>query len=131
MGRMDKHTSGLVYHDKVVVFVNYVERYLLRPHGRFPFGFQFDLDEVSATDALTFVLDTSVHLALSALDHVADIHPAKAAKPTEQIFLKADPYDPVGNYDLELLRHDQILRDWIQETKLSQWLHFGRVVREA
>jgi hypothetical protein len=102
---MDKHTGGLVYHDQIAVFKDYFQRYLLRPHCRFPFRLQLYLNKVSAAYSLTFVLDPSVDLALAVLDHVAKVHPAEAVKPPEKKFFEPDPHDPVGNDDLKFLWH--------------------------
>ena len=49
-------------------------------------------------------------------------------EPTEQVFLKPDPYEPIRNYDLEFPRHDQILSDSVRETKCG-YIFVAYVVR--
>ena len=85
---MDEHTSGLVYYDQFVVFVNNIEWYFLREHRRFPFRFQLDLDKVSLANAFSLILDPSVDLALSALNYLAKVHPAKSVKSSKEIFFE-------------------------------------------
>ena len=105
MCRMNEHTGRHVYHYDLAVFIDNIQRQLLRQHRRFPVLVQLDLKKIPAAHPFPFVLDAAVDLTVTVSYHVTNIHSAESVKTFKEILFEPHPNDPFGNCDLENLRH--------------------------
>ena len=107
--RMHQHSGRFVHDYEMGVLKNDVERNILRPHRVRHCRVELDLNEISASDPKSDVLEPSVNFASFFLNDPAEIHPTKPWELSKEVIFESCARNAVGNLNLDPLVHGEIL----------------------